>query len=127
MRDLIRRSTTKQLFLSKTEIKQTNEKAIITVYIFNRETQYVVKRMYATFNYFRKWLINNKIRNLIPKQRLLRKYAKGRDFKNELYSSLKGFISTLYKEGVILKRVFKKKIKKYIIVEKKLYIENTHI
>lgn len=127
MRDLIRRSTTKQLFLSKTEIKQTNEKATITVYIFNRETQYIIKRMFATFNYFRKWLISKKIISIVPRPRLLRKYGKGRDFKNELYSSLERFIRILSKKGVILKGVFNKKIKEYIIVEKKLYVKNTHI
>jgi hypothetical protein len=46
MRNLIRRSTTKRLFVSKPEVKQTNKKVIITVYTFDREKQFLLRKMY---------------------------------------------------------------------------------
>jgi len=46
MRNLIRRRTVKRLFASKPEIKQTNQKVNITVYTFNREKQFFLRKMY---------------------------------------------------------------------------------
>ena len=46
MRNLIRRRTVKRLFVSKPEIKQTSDKVNITVYTFNREKQFFLRKMY---------------------------------------------------------------------------------
>lgn len=66
MRDLIRRSTTRQLFASRSYIKQTSDKSIITVYLFDREQKryntnlfYLNEIMYNTFNYLNFNKINN--------------------------------------------------------------------
>jgi len=46
MRNLIRRNTVKRLFVSKAEIKQTSDKVNITVYTFNREKQFYLRKIY---------------------------------------------------------------------------------
>ena len=46
MRNLIRRSTVKRLFVSRPEIKQTSDKVNITVYTFDREKQFLLRKMY---------------------------------------------------------------------------------
>ena len=46
MRSLIRKSTVKKLFVSSPEIKQTNDKVIITVYTFDRERQFLLRKLY---------------------------------------------------------------------------------
>lgn len=46
MRSLIRKSTAKKLFISSPEIKQTNDKVIITVYTFDREKQFLLRKLY---------------------------------------------------------------------------------
>jgi len=46
MRTLIRRSTVKRLFVSKPEIKQTSDKIMITVYTFDREKQFYIRKLY---------------------------------------------------------------------------------
>ena len=46
MRNLIRRRTVKRLFVSKPEIKQTSDKVNITVYTFNREKQFFLRKIY---------------------------------------------------------------------------------
>ena len=46
MRNLIRRTTSKRIFTSKPEIKQTSNKVNITVYILNREGQFLLRKLY---------------------------------------------------------------------------------
>jgi hypothetical protein len=46
MRNLIRRSTVKRLFVSRPEIKQTSDKVNLTVYTFDREKQFLLRKMY---------------------------------------------------------------------------------
>ena len=46
MRNLIRRTTSKRIFTSKPEIKQTSNKVNITVYTFNREGQFLLRKLY---------------------------------------------------------------------------------
>lgn len=46
MRSLIRKSTIKRLFASNLEIKQTNDKVIVTVYTFDREKQFLLRKLY---------------------------------------------------------------------------------
>jgi len=45
MRTLIRRSTVKRLFVSRPEIKQTSDKVNITVYTFDREKQFFLRKI----------------------------------------------------------------------------------
>lgn len=54
-RDFLRRTSTKQLFVSKPEIKQNNNKAIITVYTHDREKVSYLKKLYL----LNKWLNTN--------------------------------------------------------------------
>lgn len=58
MRNLIRRRTVKRLFVSKPEIKQTSDKVNITVYTFNREKQFFLRKIYF---YDRNMYINKNI------------------------------------------------------------------
>ena len=60
MKDLIKRSTTKQLFVSNVEVKQTNNKVIITVYMFDRYKQVLTKRIYLLLKYLNFHNIINK-------------------------------------------------------------------
>lgn len=46
MRNLIRRTTSKRVYTSKPEIKQTGNKVNITVYILNREGQFLLRKLY---------------------------------------------------------------------------------
>lgn len=55
MRDLLRRLSTRQLFASKPEIKQTNDKATVTVYTYDREKKLYTRKLY----FLRRWLDKN--------------------------------------------------------------------
>lgn len=57
MRTFIRRTSTKGVFASKPEIKQTNDRAIITVYVFNRQKQIYKKKLL----YIKKWLMESRV------------------------------------------------------------------
>jgi hypothetical protein len=46
MRNLIRKSTGKKLYISSPEIKQTSDKVNITVYTFDRERQFLLRKLY---------------------------------------------------------------------------------
>lgn len=52
MKDLLMRSTTKQVFVSNTEIKHTNKRVNLTVYVFDRNKQILSKR----FSHLMYWL-----------------------------------------------------------------------
>ena len=53
MRDLIRKSSTRKIFASKPDIKQTNDKAIITVFTFDRENFYLRKKLFFLARFFK--------------------------------------------------------------------------
>lgn len=62
MRNLIRRSTLKRLLVSKPEVKQTNNKVIITVYTFDRKKQFLIRKMYfynRKISYYNLWFQKN--------------------------------------------------------------------
>lgn len=76
MRDLLRRKSTRKLFVSRPEIKQTNDKAIVTVYLYDREKKEYLRKLFL----LRRWL--NKIQrcaqlktNLYKQNRLIKKYV----------------------------------------------------
>ena len=79
MRDLLRRSSTRQLFVSKPEIKQNNDKAIVTVYLHDREKVLYLKKLFL----LNRWLNTNVLGSeFLEKERrksntyLIQKFAK---------------------------------------------------
>lgn len=59
MRTLIRRSTVKRIFVSRPEIKQSADKVMITVYTFDREKQFYIRKLYfynKSLNLYNLWL-----------------------------------------------------------------------
>ena len=46
MRDWLKRSSIRQLFTSKPEIKQTNDKAIVTIYTFDRYKRKILRKLF---------------------------------------------------------------------------------
>ena len=111
MRDLIRRSSTKQLFVSNPEIKQTNDIATITAYTFDREKSFFYRKLF----FLRKWLNEN----LMGKNLRFRKNINKN--KNSLVSKLK--IVKLLKKSIMYKKhiIYKKKLS---IRDKKNVIKN---
>lgn len=71
MRSLIRKSTAKKLFVSSPEIKQTNDKVIITVYTFDRERQFLLRKLY--FNIIKWERLKVKIIKAKRKGRIIKK------------------------------------------------------
>lgn len=55
MRSLYRKLTTKRLFVSKPELKQTSDKVIVTIFTFNREKTFLLKKLFF-FNRRRRFL-----------------------------------------------------------------------
>lgn len=72
LRDLSRRSSTKQFFVSKPEIKQNNDKIIITVYTHDREKVAYLKKLYM----LNRWLNCN----ILTKKKLRKERKKSRSF-----------------------------------------------
>lgn len=66
MRGLIRRSSSKRIFIGKPEIKQTNDKTVITLYIFDRDKQSVIRNLY--FYNRKSYLYNLWLTNKYKKQ-----------------------------------------------------------
>lgn len=46
MRSLYRKYTTKKIFVSRPTIKQTNDKVIVTLFTYNREKLFLLKKLY---------------------------------------------------------------------------------
>lgn len=46
MRSLREKFSKKRIFVAKPEIKQNNDKVIITVFAFNREKQFLLKKLF---------------------------------------------------------------------------------
>jgi hypothetical protein len=84
MRNLIRRSSTKKLFISRPEIKQTNSKVIITAYTADRERETFLRKIY----YFNRSLKRRRLlvlQNIFKKQTLNNNFVTLRDSKNTTY------------------------------------------
>lgn len=111
MRDLIRRSTTKQIYISKTEIKQTNEKAIVTIYVFDREKQYIARRMFMWFKLLKNILISEKgykiYSRLVPKRIHIKRYFKKNSVSLNMFLApvIRKLLQHVFKKGIVLKRV----------------------
>lgn len=84
MRNLIRRSSTKKLFISRPEIKQTNSKVIITAYTADRERESLLRKIY----YFNRSLKRKRLsvlQNIFKKQTLQNDFVTFRDSNNTTY------------------------------------------
>ncbi len=84
MRNLIRRSSTKKLFISRPEIKQTSSKIIITAYTVDRERESFLRKIY----YFNRSLKTRRLlvlQNIFKKQTLNNNLVTFRDSKNTTY------------------------------------------
>ena len=84
MRNLIRRSSTKKLFISRPEIKQTNSKVIITAYTADRERETFLRKIY----YFNRSLKRKRLlvlQNIFKKQTLNNNFVTLRDSNNTTY------------------------------------------
>ena len=109
MSDLLKRSSTKQLFVSKIEVKQNNDKAMITGYIYDRHKKYLTKKTYL----FMKNL--NKNTNLLNKTNKFNKERlyKRNIFKKGLYEKSK-FNSINFNKNYMDFSLFKKRTKNYL-------------
>ena len=90
MRDLLRRSSTRQFFVSRPEIKQNNDKAIITVYTHDREKVTYLKKLFM----LNRWLNSN----LLSEKRLQLERKKSNAFLINRYNA----------HYLILKEIFNK-------------------
>ena len=84
MRNLIRRRSTKKLFISRPEIKQTNSKVIITAYTADRERETFLRKIY----YFNRSLKRKRLlvlQNIFKKQTLNNNFVTFRDSNNTTY------------------------------------------
>ena len=88
MRDLLRRSSTKKIFVSKTHIKQTSDKVIITVYTFDRESHHFKRKLFFLLRWFKKnntfTLVNNHVYSLKDKKALINLREKKKSYLNVL-------------------------------------------
>ena len=98
MRDLIRSKTTKQLYVSKPEIKQNNDKAIITVYTYDREKVLYLKKLY----FLKKWF-NTNLFNITLFSKKAKKVLK---YKSDKHLVNKYNINFLYKKKIYNKNRF---------------------
>lgn len=74
MRDLIKRSSTKQLFVSKPEIKQTNDKAIVNLYTYDRERKQYFIKLFSLRKWLNESLMGKKLN--LSNNYLIRKFLK---------------------------------------------------
>lgn len=93
MRSLIRKSTTKKLFVSRPEIKQTNDRVIVTVYTFDRERQFLFRKLYFRISRWERFKkVNRRIEvKLKSKKRGLKKKSSKRKFINKKVFKAKYF------------------------------------
>lgn len=100
MRTLIRRSSTKQLFLSRPEIKQTNDKAIITLYVYDRQKQWLSSKIF----YLNRWLKVTNFFNLFPiTPSVVKENSPSLPEVKEVYPSISGTTSNITEKQTLEK------------------------
>lgn len=134
MRDLLRSSSTRQLFVSKPEVKQNNDKAIVTVYTHDREKMSYLKKLIL----LNRWLNCNIIGpNFLTRDRkksdgyLVRKYIVGYLLENKVFNKKRRITfraSRNYAKRSLPKfrvesRFFEKTVRS--LLNKKQFISNT--
>lgn len=88
MRSFKIKNSTKNLFLSKAEIKQTNDKAIITVYVYNREKEYFLRKIFfLSKNLIKKVLVRNKINDRMYGKKTIHKIKSSNILKKKVFTS----------------------------------------
>lgn len=115
MRSLIHKNTGKKIFTSKPEIKQTNDKVIVTISTYNREKLFWVRKMYFynryrhLLNFWRKEnsLKLGKINNTHSKDKL--NLATGRVVYNDNYISKHTKVDYKISSSLMLKGINNKK------------------
>lgn len=125
MRNLIRRSTSKRVYTSKPEIKQTSSNVNITVYVYNREGQSIFRKLYfynKSMNMNRDiflhkiWLKKNmlafrktfKQKNIFT-GKTLKNLKQIRSYKNnKKFSTLRRNINKTYIHNILMKRYLKR-------------------
>lgn len=103
LRRRLRRLSTNRMLISRAELKHTSDKVIITVYVYNRQKTYYIKKLFSIVNaivyadgkdYFikKKMLKNsNKLLNIVKK--------KGLKFVSKVYKQKKKLLKTLEKKN----------------------------
>lgn len=76
MRDLIKRSSTKQLFVSKSLVKQTSDSASISVFIFDRLKKKFNKRLFYLKNDIQNILGNSEVKRKIKRKQYNKNISK---------------------------------------------------
>ena len=112
MRSLIRKSTTKKLFVSRPEIKQTNDKVLLTLYTFDREKQFLFRKLYFRINKWERFKKFNRketkvrfIRKIVKRKRKLFKKVEVEKIKNNrLETVIKNKLVKKWKETRLLKQ-----------------------
>ncbi len=127
MRNLIRRNSTKKIFVSRAEVKQTNDKVVITVYTVDREKESFIRKTYF-FNksYKTKKKISKKKSKFFKKKAL-------KPFKNssslsrihagKTYRKRKRGLRRLKKRYIINKNLFKDRLV-ISVLKKKFFFKN---
>jgi hypothetical protein len=111
----MRSKTFNKIYTSKAEIKHTNNKAILTVYVYNREKIALLKKIKILKKSF-----YNKVKLFIYKNKKIFGFYNPEDSNNVIYNkSIKG---TLYKNLVLLRKYkLRLSLNKYKFEEKLLY------
>jgi len=118
----VKRLSLNKIFISKSEIKHTNSKAIITIYTYNRERISLLKKIKKLIKNKRNW--NWRLKNIQPPYSflLLIKRVKKiyRNINNNLYKKILKLI--FWKKLILLRRYkLKLNLNKYKFEEKLLY------
>jgi hypothetical protein len=110
----LRSSSLNKIFASKAEIKHTNNKAILTVYVYNREKISLLKKIKRLKKSF-----FNKVKLLIYKNKKIFGFYNGED-SNIIYN--KSIKALLYKNLILLRKYkLRLSLNKYKFEEKLLY------
>lgn len=113
MRDLLRRKSTKKLFVSRPEIKQSNDKAVVTVYLYDREKKEYLRKLFL----LRRWL--NKVQlktNLYQQNKLIKRYvAYNKQYKRKLLRKKRIKFNWTFFRYRHRRYITKKRIRKYRI------------
>jgi len=130
MRNLIRRNSTKKIFVSRAEVKQTNDKVVITVYTVDREKESFIRKTYF-FNESYKTKKNLYLRTKKKSKFLKKKALKPKKNSSSLsrihagktYRKRKRGLRLLKKRYIINKNLFKDRLV-ISVLKKKFFFKN---
>jgi Mitochondrial ribosomal protein (VAR1) len=126
-----RRLAINRMFISKAELKHTNSKVIITIYVYNEERRALLNRLrrieailFPSFNLVSKKMYKDKILSLYEKLNIIRKVKGNFLFKNWLEVCKEHIIGEIDLEKKGLVNVSKSNLKKNKILEINTLEEN---